>query len=229
VRVLRTYTENSTGRLLSNPRFPAPPGTWEATGRRQTVMSNSFVTGESTPAPMWPAPTTSPTTNGGRSRTSTLPWQPEPAGRTRRAWSAIHTGSVTRSAQRRAIACRHPDVLGQQMAALSAATEVCRPAVTAVPTGGHVIARRSVVAMVAALNDLPLTALPGYLWSGPAACSRTRVRGRPPRSPRCASALARRASPAQGAGAGGHTQPTGRDHARHAQDTCSWLHPTRAR
>jgi hypothetical protein len=33
----------------NNPRFPAPRGTWEATGRRQTVMSAPLVTGESTP------------------------------------------------------------------------------------------------------------------------------------------------------------------------------------
>jgi hypothetical protein len=91
---------------------------------------------------MWPAPTTANDDEWRRSRTSTRLWQPEPAGRTHRAWSAIHTRSVTRSALRKVIACRHPDVLGQQMAALSAATEVCRLAgYEPVPTDDQVIAR----------------------------------------------------------------------------------------
>ena len=137
-------------------------GAWRCSWRRPlgapapVVLAAIGAVGESSAAEV---PTTAPRTNGGRSRTSTREWQPEPAGRTRRAEVGdTHNGSVTRSARRTAIACPHLDVLGQH--ALSAATESADRRLRAVPpTDGQVIARRSLAAMGASLTCPPLTAL----------------------------------------------------------------------
>jgi hypothetical protein len=94
----------------NNPRFPAPRGTWEATGRRWTVMSCSSRPGESTPRTDVAraddrAERRMAVVRGRRRDHGSRNQQDAPVA----PGSAIHTGSVARSAQRKAIACRHPD------------------------------------------------------------------------------------------------------------------------